>query len=118
MQRYTPADVPDLPAGWEIELHERKDCTNLSLWRVRALLKPYKETCEENDGLIYSYSRYSDAYLPVGYTEEDLDEAIQELVWKAYQLDDLVEEIETKYGLNDQIQHPRPSRSEFYGKLF
>ena len=87
MHDYTPANVPGLPAGWEINHYEDGDYSNLSLWRVIAYLKDFKEDRGGDDPLVYSCSRYEDAYLPVGYTQEDFDEALQELVWKAEYFD-------------------------------
>jgi hypothetical protein len=116
MYTYTPADIPDLPAGWEINLYESGDYINLSLWRVRALLKPFKETRYADDALHYSGSRYADAYLPVGYTQEDLNEAIQELVWKATQLEDMVDESYTRYGLDGPSAANRPSFEQYVSR--
>src|SRR4030095_2893192 len=82
---FTPAEVPNLLAGWEIGLHEQGDYITLTLWRIRAYLKPYKESRTFDDvenALTYSGGNYGTAYLPVGYTQEDLEEALQELVWK------------------------------------
>lgn len=115
MHEYTPANTPGLPAGWEINLYESEDYINLSLWRVRAFLNPYKEDRTEDYALIYSCSRYSDAYLPVGYTQEEVTEAIHELVWKATQFDTSIAEYEDLSNLYPMAVN-RPSRHDYFTK--
>jgi hypothetical protein len=117
VHQFTPANVTGLPAGWEIDLYESGDYINLSLWRVRAMLKPYREDRSGDDTLIYSASRYDDAYLPEGYTQDEFHEALQELVWKATQFDGMVDEIESRFDnfwATDTSN--RPSRSEYFHK--
>ena len=97
MHEYTPANLPGLPAGWEIRLFEGHNYADLSLWRVMAFLHPYRYDGEEEYALTYSSSRWSDAELPLDYTEDDLAEALQELVWKANQLADRCDESAVKY---------------------
>lgn len=113
---YTPAEVPGLLAGWEIGFYEEGNHISLTLWRVRAYLKPYKETRkfdDEEGALSYSGGNYGSAYLPVGYTQEDLEEALQELVWKCQQINDMVEERETSWEDPFPISFPRPTLSEY-----
>lgn len=112
MYEYNPANVPGLPAGWEINHDEQYN--NLSLWRVIAYLKDWKE--DREDPLNYSCGRYADAYLPEGYTQEDFDEALQELVWKAQQFDIAEDEI---VGYWDWLPKGtnRPTRYEYFRRL-
>lgn len=112
MHEFTPANVPGLPAGWEI--HHDEKYFNLSLWRVVAYLKDWKE--DRDDPLNFSCSRFADAYLPEGYTKEDFDEALQELVWKAEYFD---EAIDTEEHYYDWIPKgtDRPTRSYYFRKL-
>lgn len=120
MHEYTPANTPGLPAGWEINLFDGHNYSTLSLWRVIAFLRPYKEESDEENALTYSSSRYADAELPEGYTEDNLAEAIQELIWKATQLDDMVDDFESNYPLSDlyPLAVDRPSKSEYFEKYF
>jgi hypothetical protein len=115
LNEYTPADVPGLPAGWEINSYESNGELTLSLWRVQAFLKPYKETRGE-DALHYSGGRHDDAELPVGYTQEDLEEALQELASKAQSIDDMVEESLNRYGLFYPLAENRPTRERYFRK--
>lgn len=114
---YAPANVPGLPAGWEINHYVSGDYNNLSLWRVRAFLQPFKEDRPNarDDALVYSCSRYADAYLPVEHTQADFDEAMQELVWKAVQFDDTVDEYEDLGDLYPLAVN-RPSRYDYFTK--
>ena len=117
MHNYTPADVPGLPAGWEISLYEQGDYITLTLWRVVAYLKPYKETLSEDDALTISGGNYGHAYLPVGYTQDDVDFALGELVWKAQKFDEAEDDNAYKFEWLPE-QANRPSRTDyFYRKL-
>lgn len=111
MHRFTPANVPDLPAGWEIDLYESGEHITLSLWRVRAFLQPYKD--DRPDPLVYSCSRYDDADLPVGYSGQDLDDAIQELVLRAIKFESILVEYEDWSRLYPMAVD-RPSRNEYF----
>lgn len=115
MHDYTPANVPGLPAGWEISHYVSGDYNNLSLWRVRAFLHPYKEDRDDLGAFVYSCSRYADAYLPVGHTQEDFDEAMQELVWKAEQFDGTIDEYED-FSYIYPMAVNRPSRHDYFTK--
>lgn len=116
MHEYTPANVPGLPAGWEIN-HDTEH-NNLSLWRVVAYLKEWQE--DRGGGgwgpLVYSCGRFADAYLPEGYTQDDVDFALGELVWKAKQFDNIWDENPDYY---DWIPKgtDRPTRHEYFRKL-
>lgn len=80
------------------------------------MLKPYKETAYKgDDALHYSSGRYADAYLPVDYTQEDLEEALQELVWKAEQMEDAIDEADARWD-DFPTQENRPSRTEYFDK--
>lgn len=103
MHKYTPADLPNLLAGWEIDQYIYPDGeVNLSLWRVEAYLNSTPQS-EEKYALRYLCGRYADAYLPPDHTEEDLHQALHELIWKCKQIDGMVMETEEKsverYGL-------------------
>lgn len=115
MYEYNPATVPGLPAGWEINLYESGEYIVLALWRAIAYLKDFKED-RGDDPLNYSYGRYADAYLPVGYTQEDFDEALQELVWKAQQFDNAEDEIADYWSWLPKGTD-RPTRSEYFRRL-
>jgi hypothetical protein len=113
VHKYTPANVPGLPAGWEINHDEKYN--NLSLWRVIAYLKDYQEDREGYGALLYSGSRWSDAYLPHDYTQEDFDEAMQELVCKAEWIDANLSEERWWDWLPKGTD--RPTRSDYFRKL-
>lgn len=82
------------------------------------MLKPYKETRYPDDALHYSAGRYADAYLPVGYTPEDLDEALQELVWKATEMEDRIDEADARWD-DLPAQADRPKRTDYFAhKLY
>jgi hypothetical protein len=94
---------------------------NLSLWRVRAYLKPYKETersDNSDDALTWSSGRYADAYLPEGYTLDDVYAALAELVWKCQQIDETVAEADARYSFYDYPLAGRPSRSRYFSKYY
>lgn len=103
LHKYTPADLPNLLAGWEIDEHIYPDGeVNLSLWRVQAYLKEAPEHIEKY-ALNFSCGRYADAYLPKDHTDQDLYDAIGELIWKCKQIDGRVMKAEERsverYGL-------------------
>lgn len=83
------------------------------------MLKPYKEDrYKGDDALHWTGGNYATAYLPVGYTPDDVDEALQELAYKAEQFDATLDENEA--WLNESLpkQANRPSRSEFFRKPY
>jgi hypothetical protein len=82
------------------------------------MLKPYREEVflHGSDPLHWSAGRYADAYLPVGYTQEDLDEALQELVYKAQKFDETLDEAES--WINDELPQAadRPTRYDYLNR--
>ena len=115
---YNPGNTPGLPAGWEISLYEQGDYITLTLWRVRAMLKPYKETVRKGDeALHWTGGNYGTAYLPVGYNQDDVDEALQELVLKAEQFDATLDENEAWINEDLPKQANRLSRTDYFRKL-
>ena len=110
MYELNPGNTPGLPAGYEIGINTQHDgVTELVLVRVAALLHPWKET-NEKYALTYSCGRYGDAYLPVGFSDDDLQEAIQELIWKAKQVEDRVDEMETRFPWFKPVQNRKFTR--------
>lgn len=82
------------------------------------MLKPYKETVAKgDDALHWTGGNYATAYLPVGYTQDDVDEALQELVYKADQFDTTLDENEAWINEGLPKQANRPSRTDYFRKL-